>query len=77
MGAIERLILWENLDIVRLEFAKPADKPEGSNTILYLKPEEVAAKGTAVDPDTGVELELIDKQPLCEWLANKYKVCDD
>lgn len=25
------------------------------------------------DPETGVELEVTDKQPLVEWIANNYK----
>merc|ERR1712232_1209747 len=25
------------------------------------------------DPDTGVELETIDKEPFVEWMANNYK----
>jgi peptide chain release factor subunit 1 len=73
MGAIEIIILWENLDIQRYEFEAPADKPDASNTVLYLRPDEEQEKGHVIDEDTGTELELVDKTLLSEWLATKYK----
>jgi peptide chain release factor subunit 1 len=73
MGAIQILILWEHLEVMRYEFASPASKPEASNTIIYLRPDQQKEKSHAVDPDTGVELELIEKILLSEWLANHYK----
>lgn len=72
MGAIEILILWENLDIMRYEFSAPPSKEDVSNTVLYLRPDE-RDKAHAVDPDSGVELELVDKVLLSEWIANHYK----
>eukprot|EP00036_Acanthoecidae_sp_10tr_P010601 CAMPEP_0182925252 /NCGR_PEP_ID=MMETSP0105_2-20130417/8800_1 /TAXON_ID=81532 ORGANISM="Acanthoeca-like sp., Strain 10tr" /NCGR_SAMPLE_ID=MMETSP0105_2 /ASSEMBLY_ACC=CAM_ASM_000205 /LENGTH=446 /DNA_ID=CAMNT_0025063089 /DNA_START=1 /DNA_END=1341 /DNA_ORIENTATION=+ len=75
MGAIDTLIIWEHLALMRYEFAAPAAAKEdgASNTILYLRPDEEKEKGHAVDPDTGVELELVEKVLLSEWLANHYK----
>mmetsp|Transcript_109779 Transcript_109779/g.153830 ORF Transcript_109779/g.153830 Transcript_109779/m.153830 type:complete len:410 (+) Transcript_109779:125-1354(+) len=73
MGAIETLILWENLDIMRYEFSPPASKEDVSNTVMYLRPDQEKEKGHAVDPETGVELELVEKMLLSEWLANRYK----
>ena len=41
--------------------------------ILQLTPEQEKDKTYFVNKDTGVELELVDKCPLLEWLANEYK----
>lgn len=74
LGAVETLILWENLNYTRYQFAAPEGAEEAAKEILYLRPEEEkAGKGKIVDPDTGTDLELEDKMLLIEWLANNYK----
>lgn len=68
-GAVEVLIVWENLDIVRYELKKPS----GEKEILYLKPEQAKDKANFIDKDTGAELEVEDSMALLEWFANNYK----
>ena len=70
MGAIETLIVWENLDITRFVLKNHAASEE---VVLHLSPEQEKDKTHFVDKETGVELELSDKCPLLEWLANNYK----
>ena len=70
MGAIETLIVWENLDITRYVLK---NHTIGEEVVLHLSPEQEKDKTYFVDKDTGVELELSDKCPLLEWLANNYK----
>merc|ERR1711970_35058 len=70
MGAVETLICWENLDIVRYDLK---NHQSGEGTILHLTPEQEKDKTNFTDKSTGVELELIETQPLLEWLANNYK----
>jgi peptide chain release factor subunit 1 len=69
MGAVETLIVWENLDITR-------------NTLRNAAGEEVVVFSTPADKDrekfmdkaTGLEMEqAAEPQPLLEWFAEKYK----
>ncbi|XP_065916967.1 eukaryotic peptide chain release factor subunit 1-like [Dysidea avara] len=70
MGAMETLIVWENLDITRYILKNHQSDEE---VLLYLNPEQEKDKTKFLDKDTGVELELVEKISLLEWLANKYK----
>jgi len=70
MGAIETLICWENLEISRYTLNNHAT---GEDKILHLNQDAEKDKSHFVDPETGVELEIIEALPLLEWLANNYK----
>ncbi|KAJ8961440.1 hypothetical protein NQ318_014687 [Aromia moschata] len=70
LGAVETLICWENLDIQRYVLK---NHTSGSENILHLTPEQEKDKSHFTDKETGVELELVECQPLLEWLANNYK----
>lgn len=70
MGAIETLIVWENLNVTRYILKKH----EADELItLNLTPEQEKDRTLFVDKDSGVEYETVDKMPLLEWLANNYK----
>merc|ERR1711907_248794 len=74
MGAVETLIVWENLSIMRYCWKRS----EGSPIVKFLRPDQESTEGHQVDPDTGEQLELMDEEgcmPLLEWLANHYKEC--
>ncbi|XP_025833557.1 eukaryotic peptide chain release factor subunit 1-like [Agrilus planipennis] len=70
LGAVETLICWENLDIQRYVLK---NHTVGTETVLHLTPEQEKDKSHFTDKETGVELELVECQPLLEWLANNYK----
>ncbi|KAH9403949.1 Electron transfer flavoprotein alpha-subunit [Tyrophagus putrescentiae] len=70
MGAVETLICWENLNIMRYQLKNAST---GEETTLQLTPEQERDRTHFVDSVTGVELELIESLPLLEWLANNYK----
>lgn len=70
MGAVETLIVWESLDVGRYTLQNSAT---GETDVKLMTPEQAAAPGAFVDPATGAELEVQDKTPLLEWLANNYK----
>lgn len=70
MGAMEILIVWENLDIMRYILKNHQSEEE---VLLHLTPEQEKDKTKFLDKETGVELELVEKMSLLEWLANKYK----
>lgn len=70
MGAVEILIVWENLDIMRYVLKNHQTEEE---KILFLRPEQEKDKTYFTDKATGVELELVESMPLLEWFANNYK----
>jgi len=67
MGAVEILIVWENLEIMRYEVRTPT----GETRIMNLTKEE--EKDQSRFHENGAELEVLDKVQLLEWFANNYK----
>jgi peptide chain release factor subunit 1 len=70
MGAVEILITWENLEVMRYVLKNNATNEE---KVLHLTPVQEKDKSRFMDKETGVELELVEVLPLLEWLANNYK----
>lgn len=68
-GAVEVLIVWENLDIARYVLKTPS----GEKKVLHLKPEQVKNKDNFINKETGLELEVEEQMQLLEWFANNYK----
>ena len=80
MSAVETLIVWEDLDVQRVELKHPVT---GALSVLHVAAGRAgggAAGAAAADkdaafkcPTTGVDLEVVDKTPLTEWFAVRYK----
>lgn len=70
MGAVETLILWENLGISRYELKNPATNV---TSVLHLDEEQERDMSYFRDSANNVDLEVITKTTLLEWLANNYK----
>jgi len=70
MGAVEIIIVYENLDINRWVLKNPSSNEE---IVLNLAPSKEKDKSFLIDKETGVELEVVESMPLLEWLANNYK----
>ena len=70
LGAVEDLIVWENLDVNRYVLRNASS---GEERIVHLSPEQEKNESFFHDPDTGVELEVVEKEPMVEWFANNYK----
>jgi len=68
MGAVETLIVWENLDVIRITLKNHQTDEE---KIRYIRPDQEQDKTLFIDG--GVELEVMEKMPLIEWFANNYK----
>ncbi|WCJ42123.1 Eukaryotic peptide chain release factor subunit 1-1 [Euphorbia peplus] len=64
VGAVETLIIWENLDINRYVLRNVTT---GETLLKHFNSEEEA------DPSSFMDLEVEEKMPLLEWFANKYK----
>lgn len=70
LGAVEDLIIWDNLDIQRYVLRNTST---GEERVLHLNKIQEQNDTFFHDPDSGVELETIDKEPFVEWMANNYK----
>lgn len=70
MGAVDILLVWENLDCDRYELLNTGT---GKVEVLYLSAEQAKDGNRFKDKETGSELEVQEKMPLLEWLANSYK----
>jgi len=70
LGAVEDLIVYENLDVNRFELRNSST---GEIKVVHLNKEQEANENFFRDSATGVELEVIEKESLVEWFANHYK----
>ena len=70
MGAVETLIVYENLDINRYTLKNP--QTEELKTV-DVRPDQEKDKLFMRDEATGVEYEVADKVLLVEWLTENYK----
>ena len=71
MGAVETILVWENLDITRFVLR---NNTTGETKTLFLKPEQAEKnRHEFVDKETGQELEVVDNATMLDWLANNYK----
>lgn len=70
MGAVEMLIVWENLEITRYELKNTVTS---DIIIKHLNKDQESEQKNFRDAETNVELEVVDKTPLLEWFANEYK----
>ncbi|KAH7365125.1 hypothetical protein KP509_18G010000 [Ceratopteris richardii] len=70
MGAVETLIVWENLDISRCELKNTVT---GELLIKHINKEQENDPSNFKEPATSADLEVQDKMSLLEWFANEYK----
>lgn len=70
LGAVEDLIVWDNLDVNRMVLR---NQTTGDEKVIHLNKEQESNDEFFRDPETGTELETIEKEPLVEWFANNYK----
>jgi len=69
LGAVEDLILWDNLEVNRYVLR---NNTTGVEKVVHLNTEEEKTYDFR-DPATGDELETVDKEALVDWMANNYK----
>lgn len=70
LGAVEDLIVWDNLEVNRYVLRNQSTSEE---TVLHLTQEQEKNETYFRDPESGTELETIEKEAFVEWLANNYK----
>ncbi|CAG8593195.1 7605_t:CDS:2 [Cetraspora pellucida] len=69
LGAVETLIVWENLDVSRYVLKNSS----GAEMIVHMTKEQEKERSLFIDKETGVEMEVCDRMPLLEWFADHYK----
>lgn len=70
MGAVETLIVWENLDITRYILRNAA----GEEVIIHVAKDQEKDREKFMDKSTGLEMEqAAEPMSLLEWFADKYK----
>lgn len=69
LGAVETLIVWENLDTTRYVLKNSA----GSEVVVHMTKEQEKDRSLYTDKETGLEMEIVDRTPLLEWFADHYK----
>jgi len=69
LGAVETLIVWENLDTTRYVLKNST----GSEVVVHMTKEQEKDRSLYIDKETGLEMELVDRMPLLEWFADHYK----
>ncbi|KAF8352249.1 50S ribosomal protein L30e-like protein [Amanita rubescens] len=70
LGAVETLVVWENLDVTRYVLRNAA----GEVITVHADKEQEKDRSKFIDKSTGVEMEqVVEPQSLLEWFAEKYK----
>ncbi|KAJ4906904.1 Eukaryotic peptide chain release factor subunit 1-1 [Raphanus sativus] len=67
LGAVETLIVWQDLDINRYVLNNNAT---GENVIKYLDSEQEGNEENFIEGN--IELVVVENTPLVEWLANEH-----
>jgi len=70
MGSVKTLIVWEELQLLRIEVMNPTTKEKD---VLFLSPREFENGDWKKDKSTGVQLDITEKVEFLEWLAENYK----
>jgi peptide chain release factor subunit 1 len=71
MGAVEALIVYEDLPLVRFELRNSSS---GETKVVHVDPAKRASHAADfVDAETGMDLEIVEEEPLIEWFATHYK----
>lgn len=68
-GAVDILIVWENLDIAKYTLKGPA----GDIRLVYLNKDQEKERKYFTDKASGADLEVSSRESLLEWLADHYK----
>lgn len=72
-GAVQTLIVWETLDVARVELKNPVTQ---ALKVVYLTPEQERIPSIFKGQDemgAEIDLEVVNKDSLLEWFANNYQ----
>lgn len=69
-GAVETLIVWENLDMNRYSLK---NSTTGEVVIKHFNKEQEAKQSNFRDPESNADYEVQEKTSLLDWFANEYR----
>jgi peptide chain release factor subunit 1 len=69
-GVVQKLILFDDMEQLRVVLKKQSDDEP---VIRFMKPAELVADGALIDEETKEEMDLIEKEPFVDWMAENYK----
>lgn len=69
MSAVEKVILYEEIEYTRYEIKNPV---KGDVKVWYLSPKQEEDPKYFKDQETGIDLEVINSEPLGDWLCVNY-----
>jgi len=70
MGAVETLLMWENLDYLHIEMKSPSSE---NLVALNIRPDQETDKVLFVDKETGLDMEVVSRELLVDWMTTNYK----
>jgi peptide chain release factor subunit 1 len=70
MGAVEKLIVWENLEYERVVLMNPQS---GEETVRIVQKEKLDQLASDTAKDGGPDMEIKESESLVDWLAQNYK----
>lgn len=72
LGALEVMLLWEDIDYMRYEFRNPTTE---KITVHYLteKQEEEKDPKFFCCPESNIELDIVSSESLSDWILLNYK----
>jgi len=70
IGAVETLVVWENLEFTRYNAKHPST---GEEKVLILSKDQEKEKNWFRDEVNQVDWEILTKESLLEWFAENYK----
>ena len=70
MSALESILLYDEIEITRYEVRLPGDE---KTNVIYLNPKQEEDPKFFKDAESGVDLEVVDQQPLGDWLMVNYQ----
>lgn len=69
MSAIDKVLLWDEIDHVRYVIKNPST---GDTKTWYLTPAQEGDPKFFKDAESGIDLEIVESEPLCDWLCVHY-----
>ena len=66
LGAVDTLIVWENLDVTRFTLKNPSS---GEISVIHLIKDQEKQREFFVDSETNTDLEIVEKISLLEWVS--------
>lgn len=70
MGACDTLIVWEELDMNRVQIK---NAHTGTEEVIYVTTAEAKNEKLYRDPESGVELEVLSSVTFVDWIIDTYK----